>query len=496
MNNALLSIRGVSKKYEGMYALKGIDMDLEPGTVRALVGENGAGKSTLIKIICGIIHKDGGEISLNGTPVSIPNPLAAKNLGIQAVQQHFSLDPSKTVAENLFLNNYPRTKFGMIDWKKLSSNAERLLTDMGFSEVDPEARVSDISVADCQRVEVTKAVREEPRILILDEPSAVLPDNDVEKLFELIRKLKDKGIGIIYISHHMEEIYRIADRITVLKDGEVVCHIDDVNSVDKYSLVEKMVGRSIKDIYPSLQPYSSEVILKVKNLCTKYLNNISFELHRGEILGFAGLVGAGRTEVCRALFGMDRILSGSIELAGKPYKPQSIHDAIKSGLGFVTEDRHYDGLILSDTVENNIIYAGLKKILRHKVLSKKLSKSTAQHFIDNLRIATPSMYQTVHNLSGGNQQKVVLSKWLFIEPKILLLDEASRGIDVGAKREIYQLMSSLIRSGYSIIMVSSELLEVLKMSHRVAVMREGKILTQYNYGEANEEDIIRVASGL
>jgi ABC-type sugar transport system ATPase subunit len=493
---ALLSIRGVEKKYEGIHAVKNIDLDLKPGEVLALVGENGAGKSTLIKIICGVIGKDCGEIIIDGKSVVISNPLAAKKLGIHAVQQHFSLDATKTVAENLFLNNYPRTKLGTIDWKALSIKAREFLEDVGFPDVDPEAMVGNISVADCQRVEVTKAVLEEPRILILDEPSAVLPDNDVDKLFLIIRRLKEKGVGIIYISHHLDEIFKIADKITILKDGELVCNIDDVGSIDKLTLVEKMVGRSIKDIYPSLQPYSSEVILKVKNLCTKYLNNISFELHRGEILGFAGLVGAGRTEVCRALFGMDRILSGSIELAGKPYKPQSIHDAIKSGLGFVTEDRHYDGLILSDTVENNIIYAGLKKILRHKVLSKKLSKSTAQHFIDNLRIATPSMYQTVHNLSGGNQQKVVLSKWLFIEPKILLLDEASRGIDVGAKREIYQLMSSLIRSGYSIIMVSSELLEVLKMSHRVAVMREGKILTQYNYGEANEEDIIRVASGL
>lgn len=494
--DALLSIRDVSKYYDGVRALHKINIDLEPGKVCALVGENGAGKSTLIKIICGIINHDGGTISIDGKSVVMSNPLVAQKLGVRAVQQHFSLDSSKTVAENLYMNDYPRTKIGTIDWKKMSQNARELLESVGFPDVDPDALVSDISVADCQRVEVTKAVRDEPRILILDEPSAVLPENDVEKLFKIIRDLKAKGVGIIYISHHMEEIFQIADRITVLKDGEVVCHIDDVSTVDKYSLVEKMVGREISDIYPEIAPRSDEVILKVRGLETNAVHDISFDLHRGEIIGFAGLVGAGRTEVCRALFGMDRIYGGTIELEGKPYAPRRIRDAIKRGFGFVTEDRHYDGLILSSSVETNITLVGLKKLLHRGVLSKKLSRKTAQHFIDRLRIVTSSMNKTALKLSGGNQQKIVIAKWLFVEPKVILLDEATRGIDVGAKREIYMLMNELIKEGYSIIMVSSELLEVLQMSHRVFVMREGKIAAEYAQGEATEQEVIKVASGL
>lgn len=494
--DTLLSIRDVSKYYDGVRALHKINIDLEHGKVCALVGENGAGKSTLIKIICGIINHDGGTISIEGKEVAMSNPLVARKLGVYAVQQHFSLDASKTVAENLYMNDYPRTRLGTIDWKKMTENARRLLESVGFPDVDPNARVADISVADCQRVEVTKAVRDEPRILILDEPSAVLPENDVEKLFRIIRELKSKGVGIIYISHHMEEIFQIADKITVLKDGEIVCHIDDISTVDKYSLVEKMVGREISDIYPTLAPSSSEVILKVRGLETKAVHDVSFDLHRGEIIGFAGLVGAGRTEVCRALFGMDRITGGTITLEGKPYAPKKIRDAIRRGFGFVTEDRHFDGLILSSSVETNITLVGLRKLLRRGILSKKLSRKTAQHFIDRLRIVTPNMEKTALKLSGGNQQKIVISKWLFIEPKIILLDEATRGIDVGAKREIYMLMNELIQEGYSIIMVSSELLEVLQMSHRVFVMREGKIVAEYDKGQATEQEVIRVASGL
>lgn len=494
--SSLLSIQGVSKYYEGVRALHNVNLDIKAGQVCALVGENGAGKSTLIKIICGIISHDGGTISIEGKECKINNPLTAQNLGIRAVQQHFSLDASKTVAENLFMNNYPRKRIGTIDWKKMNSDAKALLDDVGFSDVDPTAMVSDISVADCQRVEVTKAVRDEPKVLILDEPSAVLPENDVEKMFALIRRLKQKGVGIIYISHHMEEIFKIADSITVFKDGEVVHNYDSIEGVSKYDLIEKMVGREITDIYPKLNPCMDDVILKVRNLETKKVHNISFDLHRGEIIGLAGLVGAGRTEVCRALFGIDPILSGTIELDGKPYHPRRIHDAIQHGFGFVTEDRHFDGLILSSSVETNVTLVGIRKLVNLFVINRKKSRSVTQSFIDKLRIATPTMDKIVSKLSGGNQQKIVIAKWLFIAPKIILLDEATRGIDVGAKREIYTLMNDLIKEGYSIIMVSSELLEVLQMSHRVFVMREGRMEAEYGFGQASEQDVIRVASGL
>lgn len=494
--SALLSIQNVSKYYEGVRALHNVCLDIQAGQVCAIVGENGAGKSTLIKIICGVISHDGGTISIDGKVCKISNPLMAQNLGIRAVQQHFSLDASKTVAENLFMNDYPRTKIGTIDWKKMNRDAKVLLDEVGFSDVDPSAMVSDISVADCQRVEVTKAVRDEPRVLILDEPSAVLPENDVDKLFALIRKLKQKGAGIIYISHHMEEIFKIADCITVFKDGEVVTNYEDISNVTKYDLIEKMVGREITDIYPELNPCTDEIILDVRNLETKKIHDISFQLHRGEIIGLAGLVGAGRTEVCRALFGIDPILSGTIELEGKSYHPKRIRDAIRRGFGFVTEDRHFDGLILSSSVETNVTLVGIRKLLNGLIINRRRSRRTTQEFIEKLHIATSSMDKAVSKLSGGNQQKIVIAKWMFITPKIILLDEATRGIDVGAKREIYGLMNELIREGYSIIMVSSELLEVLQMSHRVFVMREGRMEAEYGYGQASEEEVIRVASGL
>lgn len=493
---SLLSMKGITKRYPGVVALNQVDLELKSGEVLALVGENGAGKSTLIKTLCGVIRKDEGSISIEGQEVQIQGPLDAQKAGIRAVQQHFSLIPTMSVAENLFFSDLPLKKGRILDRKKMNEEAKELLGSLGFGDLDPTQLVSDISVANAQRVEVAKAIRFTPKILILDEPSAVLPENDVKTLFEIIRKLKADGVGVIYISHHMDEVFEIADTITVLKDGEKVIDIDDVNSVNQFDLVQYMVGRELKQIYPPVYTDIGETILKVEGLTTSRVKNISFELHEGEVLGFAGLVGSGRTEICRALFGLDKILSGKITLRGKPYLPKCTKDAIQAGFGFVTEDRHYDGLILDDSVERNIGFVGLNKLIRRTVISKKKSREAADRFVGDLKIATPGIEQEVVNLSGGNQQKVVLAKWLFIEPKIILFDEGTRGIDVNAKHEIYQLIHQLVENGHSIIMVSSELPEVMQMSNRIMVMYEGELVSEFAHEGATEEAIMEKASGI
>ncbi len=492
----LLSLKGITKKYSGITVLNQVDIELNQGEVLALVGENGAGKSTLIKIICGSIRKDEGSIRMDGKEVSISGPLDAQKLGIYSVQQHFSLIPTADVAENLFFDNFPIKGAGVIDRRKMHEEAKELLDSLGFFGIDTSQMVSELSVANAQRVEVTKAVKSTPRILILDEPSAVLPENDVKILFKLIKKLKEAGVGIIYISHHMDEVFEIADKITVLKDGEKVTTIEEPSAVDQYQLVQLMVGRTLKQIYPAVNTQIGETVLKVEALHTNRVKNISFELHKGEILGFAGLVGAGRTEVLRALFGLDPILSGRIEVHGREYRPKCPKDAIEAGFGFVTEDRHYDGLILGDTVEHNISFIGLKKLIKNGVILDKKLRAVAADYIKRLNIITSSSEKEVGKLSGGNQQKVVLAKWLFIEPEIILFDEGTRGIDVNAKHEIYELISRLTQAGNSIIMVSSELTEVMQMSNRILVMREGEIVSEFAYGETTEEAIIQKASGL
>ncbi len=493
----LLSLRDIHKHFAAVHALKGINLEINEGEILAVVGENGAGKSTLIKILCGIIRQDKGELYFNGEEVPDLDPHKSQQLGIKAVQQHFSLIPTMSVAENIFFDILKqKRKAGLLDWKMVESQAQEFLESIGYGEIDAKAMVKDLSVADCQRIEVAKAIRGNSKILILDEPSAVLPETDVNKLFSMLRDVKAKGTAIIYISHHLDEVFEIADRIAVLKDGDLVKVIDDPKTVDNFGLIKLMVGRDINDIYPPIAECKSNVVLSVKDLSTKHVKNISFDLHEGEILGIGGLVGAGRTELCQALFGMDPITNGEINIHGKPYRSKRPIDAIKNGLGYVTEDRHFDGLILGESVANNITFVGSKKVVKKCLINKKLNNAMAHKYIKELDIKTPSAAQQVYYLSGGNQQKVVLAKWLFIEPKIILLDEATRGIDVGAKREIYYLINQLARSGVSIIMVSSELQEIIQLSNRILVMREGSIVGEFDQEQATEEDIITKASGL
>lgn len=494
----LVELRNLHKKFAAVHALSNINLDINAGEVLAVVGENGAGKSTLIKVLCGIIEPDEGEIIFDGKQVDKLNPWKTKELGIRAVQQHFSLIPTMSVAENIYydaLNDYKKKQ--LLSWRTIEKECNAFLKSIGYDDINAGSLINSLSVADCQRVEVAKAIRDKAKLLIFDEPSAVLPVTDVDNLFRIINKLKSEGAAVVYISHHLDEVFSIADKIAVLKDGELVTVINEPKSIDNFGLIRLMVGREVNDIYPTRNiPPVEETVLSLKNISTKHVSNISFDVHKGEILGIAGLVGAGRTELCRAIFGMDPILSGDMFLNSAPFVPTHPADAIKQGVGFVTEDRHHDGLILNETVANNISFVGLKRLVERRLISNKTKETMANKYVDALNIKVSSTSQEVYSLSGGNQQKVVLAKWLFIEPNVLLLDEATRGIDVNAKREIYILINELASSGVAIILVSSELQEILQLSHKILVMREGQIVSKLDYAEATEEIIIAKASGL
>lgn len=491
----LLLMKGIDKRFPGVHALKGVNFSLKSGEVHTLVGENGAGKSTLINILFGALHADSGSIFLNGKKVHISHPIDAHKYGIHAVQQHFSLIPTMTVAENLFYGHHHVSKGVLINWKLLKKEAAELMKSLGFGHVPIMERIDRLSVAEGQRVEIAKAILLKPKILIMDEPSAVLPEQDIENLFRIIRKLKSEGVGIIYISHHLDEVFEISDRISVLKDGENVDTITP-NMVDQQGLVKMMVGREISDMFPQRVHRQGQEVLRLESVTTEHINGISFQLHKGEVLGISGLVGSGRTELCRALFGLDCIESGTIEVYGKKIEKGRTSEFIREGIGFVTEDRHKDGLILSNSVNTNITFVGSKKVSKAGFINKNIDRDSAERFVRKMRIATPHLDQKVKFLSGGNQQKVVLSKWLFVEPKILLLDEPTRGIDVGAKVEIYKLINDLVQQDYSVIMVSSELQEIIQMSDRILVMRNGSIAGEFNRENITEETIIACASGI
>jgi ribose transport system ATP-binding protein len=491
----LLEMRGVVKHFGRTRALDEVDLELERGEVHALVGENGAGKSTLMRILFGDLRMDKGGIFLEGELHHIGHPAVARSLGIFAVQQHFSLIPSMSVAENIFFGDHPRSQFGLVDWKGMNRKARELIDKTGFKEVNLELPVGQLSVAERQQIEIVKAIRKSPRILIMDEPSAVLPEGDMERLFSIIRELRNKGVGIIYISHHLNEVFDIADRISVLKDGQNVTTVEP-SHIDSYGLVKLMVGRDVGNMFPRRTPSIGSEVLSVSNVETKELKNISFSLKSGEVLGFAGLVGSGRTELCNALFGVDRIVSGKIEINGEVLEISRPSDAIASGLGYVTEDRHNNGLILSGTVRSNVSFAGIRRVSRFGILSRTKESQSVEYYIRRLKIVASSREQILQNLSGGNQQKVVLAKWLMTEPTILLLDEPTRGIDVGAKVEIYNIINELVSTGCAVIMVSSELREIMQMTDRIIVMREGRIVGEFMPKETSEEEVIACASGL
>jgi ribose transport system ATP-binding protein len=489
----LIKARGVRKEFPGVLALSNIDFELRAGEVHVLLGENGAGKSTLIKIFSGLYKKDDGQIWVNGQETEIGSPLEALKLGISTIYQEFNLVSTLTVAENIFLGR-EKLKGWLIDWKKMYSEADSLLENLDM-HVDSRTVVRDLGVAEKQMVEIAKALSEKAKILILDEPTAVLTAREIEKLFSIIKNLRSQGVGIIYISHRLEEIPLVADRVTVLRDGALVGTIG-IHEGDQSTWIRMMVGRELKDKFPARQVERGEELLRVENLSREgVLENISFTLHRGEVLGISGLVGAGRTELGRAIFGADRISGGRIFLHGKAIKIDSPSDAIANRICYLPEDRKTHGVVLILSVGDNLTLASLDRLCSQNIINRKKEKQLADEYVSKLQIRTPGLDRKVMFLSGGNQQKVVIAKWLCAQSDLFIFDEPTRGIDVGAKVEVYNLMNELIRQGAGIIMISSELPEILGMSDHILVMRKGRVTGEFKREEATQEKILSRAWG-
>jgi ribose transport system ATP-binding protein len=488
----LLEMKDIGKSFPGVKALEGVSLTVRAGQVHALLGENGAGKSTLIKILSGAYTKDEGEILFEGKPAAIHGPEDAQTLGISTIYQEFNLARDLTVAENIFLGHLPR-KGMTVDWAAARKRSREILDRLGAS-ISVDATVSSLSVAEQQLVEISKSLNRKTRILVMDEPSAVLGEGDLERLFQVVRSLQSEGIGIIYISHRMREIFELADEVTVLKDGRYV-GTRQVAEVTMEELVRLMIGRDLKDVYPKRTGALGDVLLEVKDLGRSHLvHDVSFQVRAGEIVGFSGITGSGRTEVVRAIFGADAH-TGQLTMSGRPYKARSPKEAIARGIALVTEDRKAQGLFLKQDVTTNTTISGLKQFCRLGLIQRKREGAQVRRMIQDLRIKTPNSKFIVVNMSGGNQQKVILARWLSVNTKVLIMDEPTRGIDVGSKAEIYQIMHELTKSGVGIIMISSELPEVLGMSDRIMVMREGTIVGQLARAEASEEAIMKFAVG-
>lgn len=496
MADVLVSMEGIEKRFPGVLALDRCKFELCPGEVHALVGENGAGKSTLMKVLAGIYRKDAGTILYKGKEVDIPNPRAAQHLGISMIHQELNLMPHLTLAQNIFIGREPRRRVKFfLDDQTINEKARQLFAQMHL-KLNPRTKVADLTVAKQQMVEIAKALSFNSDVLIMDEPTAALTKAEIEELFRIICEMREKGVGVVYITHRLEELKDISDRITVMRDGR---YVDTVNtqevSIDR--IISMMVGRIIYEAAPEIpEETDPQPVLEVKNLNQgTVLKDVNFNLKRGEILGFAGLMGAGRTELARAIFGADPIDSGEVYVHGKRVHIKSPGDAVKHGIGYLSEDRKRYGLTLKMDVESNIVLASFAKFVNlfGWVDFDKMSK-TARHFVDTLSIKTPGLQQKVVNLSGGNQQKVIIGKWLTADTEILIFDEPTRGIDVGAKSEIYRLLNDLAQQGKSIIMISSELPEILRMSHRVVVMCEGRITGELSSAEATQEGIMKLAT--
>jgi len=492
----LLEMRGIGKSFPGVRALSDVSLTLSAGEVHVLVGENGAGKSTLMKILSGALQADEGEILVNGAPVHIGSPQEAQRLGIGMIYQEFTLVPQLNVPANISLGA-EATRAGMIDSAAVNARARRVLDELGL-ELPFDVPVSRLSVGQQQLVEIAKALATSARIIVMDEPTAALPDREIERLFAIVRRLRASGAGIIYISHRMEELPQIADRITVLRDGRVV----DTRPASEFpasEIVAAMVGRRLAAHFPDLPvvPPDASVRLEVRGLRREgIVDGVSFSVHAGEIVGLAGLIGAGRTEILRAIAGVDAPVEGEIRIDGRVLRKGRIGGAIEAGIAFITEDRKSQGLVLGMTVRENVTLAHLQEFVdRDQLISIVRERAATVRMIDELQIKTPGTEQLARNLSGGTQQKVVLAKWLLGDARIFLFDEPTRGIDVGAKSEIYKLMVDLIARGAAIVMVSSDLPEMLGMAHRVLVVRDGRIAAEFSRTEATPDRVIAVATG-
>ena len=490
-NNYILTLKNITKEFPGVKALDDVTINIERGTIHGLVGENGAGKSTLIKILAGIYQPNKGEIILDGKPCRFNSPIEARRAGISVVHQEIKLAEPLSVAENMFLGNV-QLKNGLVDWKGMRRRAREIVEDLGM-DIDINAQVSSLTVAKKQIVEIMHAINNNSRILIMDEPSAVLTDRELEVMFRIVKQLRDKGITIIYISHRLDEIFGLCSNVSVLRDGR---HIDTipVASIDRQGLINMMVGREMGQEYPKEVGNVGGTILEVKNLSRGILQDISFEVKSGEVFGISGLVGAGRTELARAILGIDKPESGEVYVRGKKVHYRTFADAIRDGLGLIPEDRKLQGLVQIMSVKRNTTLVNMKRVLRAGVISSSLEEKLSKEYANKLHVVTPSMETEVQYLSGGNQQKVVIAKWLFQNSEILFLDEPTRGIDVGAKAEIYRLINRMAKEGKTIIMISSEMPELLGMCDRIMVMHEGHKMGELNAAEATQAKIMALCS--
>jgi rhamnose transport system ATP-binding protein len=493
LSDYILELKGITKRFPGVTALNRVHFNLKTGEILALMGENGAGKSTFIKIITGVHPPDEGEILLNGKQVCFKNPMDAQNKGIAAIYQHVTCYPDLTVTENIFMGHekvHPAT--GRILWKSMHLEAQRLLSELGV-KIDPKMQMGALSVAQQQTVEIAKALSTQAKIIIMDEPTSALTKRESEELYRITEQLKSNGASIIFISHRMEDMYRLADRVTVLRDGQYI-GTWGVKEIAREKLIVAMVGREITQMFPERKETVGEELLRVEKLGkTGFFSNISFTLHRGEILGLTGLVGAGRSELCQALFGIHPYERGEIFLEGKKVTIDNPLTAMNLGIGYLPEDRQKQGLILDWGIGRNITLPALTQLAAKGWLKEEQEADLALNLSEKFQVKAKSIFDTAASLSGGNQQKVLLAKLLTMEVKIIILDEPTKGIDVGAKSAIYRIMRELAHQGYGVIMVSSEMPEVLGMSDRVIVMREGRLSRIMDHGEATQEAILQAA---
>lgn len=493
MEDYILQLTNISKSFPGVKALQNVSFNVKRGEVMGLVGENGAGKSTLMKILTGVYQKDAGNIQINGRKVEITNPLEAQKLGMSIIFQEMNLVDSLSIAENIFVGRLPRNGLGGIQWKKVIQDAQELMDKVGL-KANPLAKVESLSIAGKQLVEIAKALSFQSKLIIMDEPSATLTDAELKHLFDIIHDLKKSQITIIYISHRLDEIFYLCDTVTVLRDGQVITS-KDIGEFTKESIIAAMVGRQMKQEYPVRKGSPGEKeVLRVENLGrTGKFQNISFSLKKGEILGIAGLVGAGRTEIVRCIFGADRKTEGKVYLNGEEVDVRTPQGGIQKKIAFVTEDRKEQGLVLEESISKNVSLANIKSISSFGFLNKNREDKIAKAYFQQLRIKAPDVYTSCISLSGGNQQKVVLAKWLHTKAEILILDEPTRGIDVGAKYEIYQMIFQFVEEGKSVILISSELPEVIALSDRLLVIHEGRLKGELSGADMNAETIMKTA---
>ena len=494
-----LEMRGVSKSFPGVKALDKVNLKVRPGTVHALMGENGAGKSTLMKCLFGIYHMDEGEVFVDGEKVNIQNPDEALHKGLAMVHQELQPVPERTIAENMYLGRFPVKSFGpikVIDHKTMNEEAKKWLENVKMP-FDPRKKLGHLSISQMQSIEIAKAVSQEAKLIILDEPTSSLTDNEVEALFRIVRDLRDRGVSFVFISHKMAELRQISDDITIMRDG---CYVGtwEMKNISDDEIVKQMVGRELTNIYPPLDNNPGDVLLEVNNFTSIHdgsFKNCSFKLRKGEILGFGGLVGAQRTELMEAIFGIRHTVSGEVKLNGKTLDIKRPQDAINNGIGMITEDRRGSGILGCLSIADNVSIASLNQYLEAGIkLNKKKIEELVQDNVSKLSIKTPSSKTLIQSLSGGNQQKVIISRWLANNPDVLIMDEPTRGIDVGAKYEIYQIMINLAKQGKGIIMISSEMPELLGVSNRVMVMCNGKITGEVSGNEMTQENVMHYAT--